>query len=62
LLQQQEGENRNLARYLIQLAAEIDPRNEDAVYASELIRLDTGMVDWTPLTDGVKEIRKEKLP
>lgn len=62
LLQQQEGENRNLARYLIQLAAEIDPRNEDAVYASELIRLDTGMVDWTPLTDGVKEVKNEELP
>ncbi|MFM2198834.1 MAG: hypothetical protein RLZZ505_2266 [Verrucomicrobiota bacterium] len=61
LLQQQEGENRTLARYLIQLAAEIDPRNEDAVYASELIRLDTGTPDWTPLTDGGTE-KKEELP
>ena len=51
LMQQDEGENRTLARYLIQLAAEIDPRNEDAVYASEMIRLDSGLPDWMPLTD-----------
>ena len=57
LLQQEEGENRTLARYLIQLAAEIDPRNEDAVYASEMIRLDTGAPDWTPITDPEKARR-----
>jgi hypothetical protein len=51
LLQQQEGENRALGRYLIQLAAEIDPRNEDAVYASEIMRLDSGAPDWKQLTD-----------
>ncbi len=61
LLQQQEGENRMLARYLIQLAAEIDPRNEDAVYASEMIRLDTGAPDWAPLTDPGKE-KEDELP
>jgi len=49
LLQQPEGENHLLAHYLIQLAAEIDPRNEDAVYASELIRLDNGSPDWSKL-------------
>lgn len=54
LLQQAEGENRMLARYLIQLSAEIDPRNGDAVYASEMIRLDTGVPDWTPITDPAK--------
>ena len=63
LLQQEEGENRALARYLIQLAAEIDPRNEDAVYASEMIRLDSGAPDWTPITDPDKEKDKEdELP
>ena len=61
LLQQVEGENRILARYLIQLAAEIDPHNEDAVYASEMIRLDTGAPDWAPITDpGMK--KKDELP
>ncbi len=49
LLQQPEGENTQLAHYMIQLAAEIDPRNDDAVYASELIRLDTGGADWERL-------------
>lgn len=51
LLQQAEGENHMLSRYFIQLAAEIDPRNQDAVYASEMIRIDTGAPDWTLLTD-----------
>lgn len=54
LLQQPEGENTLLARYLISLAAEIDPRNEDAVYASELIRIDHGTPDWKALTDPKK--------
>jgi len=62
LLQQEEGENRTLARYLIQLAAEIDPRNEDAVYASEMIRLDTGAPDWTPLTDPEEGKEEEEFP
>lgn len=63
LLQQQEGENRILGRYLIQLSAEIDPRNEDAVYASEMNRLDTGVPDWTPLTDPGKAVKKDnELP
>ena len=54
LLQQPEGENTILGRHLITLAAEIDPRNEDAVYASELIRIDHGSPDWKPLTDPKK--------
>lgn len=55
LLQQPEEENTILARYLIQLAAEIDPRNDDAVYESELIRLDTGGVDWGKLSPKKKD-------
>jgi hypothetical protein len=53
LLAKQGGaENQKLARYFIQLAADLDPKNEDAVYASEVQRLDHGTVDWTVITDG----------
>ena len=52
LLAKQGGEeNQKLARYFIQLAAELDPKNEDAVYASEVQRLDHGALDWSALTD-----------
>jgi hypothetical protein len=44
-------ENQRLARFFIQLAAELDPKNEDAVYASEVQRLDHGAVDWASITD-----------
>ncbi|RYD20176.1 MAG: hypothetical protein EOP88_16085 [Verrucomicrobiaceae bacterium] len=58
LLTKQGGvENLKLARYFTQLAAEMDPKNEDAVYASEVQRLDQGAPDWAALTDvaGKKE-------
>jgi len=56
LLEKQGGaENETLARYFIQLAAEMDPKNEDAVYASEVQRLDLGSVDWSAITDVVEE-------
>jgi hypothetical protein len=29
----------------------MDPKNDDAVYASELQRIDHGAVDWAALTD-----------
>lgn len=52
LLEKQGGEeNKRLARLFIALAAELDPRNEDAVYASEVHRLDQGDVDWSDITD-----------
>lgn len=52
LLITQGGEqNRKLSRYFIQLSAELDPKNDDAVYASELQRLDHGPTDWASLTD-----------
>jgi hypothetical protein len=52
VLKQQGGpENSLLARYFIQLAAELDPRNEDAVYACELQRLDHATPDWKAITD-----------
>jgi hypothetical protein len=52
LLTKQGGiENLKLARYFVQLAAELDPKNEDAVYASEMQRLDHGTLDWAALMD-----------
>ena len=52
LLRQQGGvEDQQLARIFVELAAELDPKNEDAVYASEIQRLDHGRVDWKLLTD-----------
>lgn len=52
VLKQQGGdENGLLARVFTELAAEMDPKNDDAVYASELQRLDQGAVDWAELTD-----------
>ncbi len=53
ILRQQAGmDNRLVARAFTELAAEMDPRNDDAVYASELQRLDQGGVDWDRWTDG----------
>lgn len=43
-------ENRLLARMFYQVASELDPKNEDAVYASEVDRLDHGNLDWSFLT------------
>ena len=52
LLEKQGGEeNKLLARLFVHLAAGLDPKNEDAVYSSEVHRLDHGAVDWSALTD-----------
>ncbi len=52
LLEKQGGaQNARLAKYFIQLAAEMDPKNDDAVYASEVQRLDGGAPDWKELTN-----------
>ena len=40
-----------LARCFTELAAVIDPRNEDAVYEFEIQRLDSGALDWRVITD-----------
>ncbi|KAB2641096.1 MAG: hypothetical protein DVB25_02955 [Verrucomicrobia bacterium] len=50
LTKQESSENLLLARMFFQLAAELDAKNEDAVYASEVDRLDHGSVDWALLT------------
>ncbi|MGD7652522.1 MAG: hypothetical protein ACQCXQ_04850, partial [Verrucomicrobiales bacterium] len=47
-------ENVRLARLFVNLAAALDSRNEDAVYASELHRLDHGEVDWSGVMVGAE--------
>jgi hypothetical protein len=65
-LRKQGGvENLLMARIFTELAAEIDPKNDDAVYASEIQRLDYGGVNWGTLTDVkpvVKGEEKEGTP
>lgn len=51
LLKQATEEDVLLGRCFIEVAAEMDPRNEDAVYASELLRIDNKKVAWDALTD-----------
>lgn len=52
VLEKQGGaQNIKLARMFVQIAVTMDPRNEDAVYANEVNRLDHGEFDWSPVTD-----------
>jgi len=52
LLSQEEAEDgKLLARCFVEIAAIIDPRNEDAVFEFEIQRLDHGDVDWEALYD-----------
>lgn len=44
-----------LAQCLVELAALIDPRNEEAVFDFEIQLLDEGGVDWRLLTDAVAD-------
>ena len=66
LLEKQPGEeNIKLARIFIELASSLDPKNEDAVYASEVQRLDHGPVNWNEITDfkgREKPVPEEKAP
>lgn len=51
MLKKQEGEaNVELAGYMLDVALGLDPENEDAIYLSELHRLDHGDLDWSALT------------
>ncbi len=53
VLFQQKGEaNELLSKYFIEMAATLDPRNEDAVYAFQLQEINYGSVPWKKLTDG----------
>jgi hypothetical protein len=58
LMKQSVEEDQVLGRCFIEVAAEMDPRNEDAVYATEMLRLDNKKVSWNLLTD-VKIVLKE---
>lgn len=50
LLEKQEGQgNAQVARYFFELAAELDPANEDAIYLAELRRISNGELDWEAL-------------
>jgi len=51
LMKQPAEEDVLLGRCFVEVAAEMDPRNEDAVYASELLRLDNKKISWDMLTD-----------
>ena len=62
LLEKQGGEeNKRAARLFVSLAAGMDPKNEDAVYASELHRLDYGPVDWSTVENPAGKV-PEKTP
>ncbi len=51
LLSEAGGEkNELLARAFVTLAAEMDPLNEEAVFAAEMNRIDHGKFDWSLLT------------
>lgn len=59
LLGKQEGEeNALVARMFVELSAQLDPKNEDAVYASEVQRLDHGAVDWSALQQAQAPVPK----
>lgn len=52
VLEKQPGaENVQLSRMFVEVAAGMDPKNEDAVYFSEVQRLDHGSVNWNEITD-----------
>lgn len=51
LIKQSTEDDVLLGRCFIEIAAEMDPRNDDAVYACELLRIDNKKVAWDTLTD-----------
>lgn len=55
LLSEGGAQDELLARAFIDLAARMDPRNEDAVFAAELQRLDHGEFNWAALTDAAAQ-------
>ena len=51
LKREADPQNKLLARAFVELASEMDPHNEDAVYACALQRRELGTFDWTQITD-----------
>jgi hypothetical protein len=58
LFEQKGDQNILLARALIDIAATVDPMNEDAVYAYELQKIDYGELEWKQFT----EVSKVTVP
>jgi len=56
LFEQKGDQNILLARALIDIAATVDPMNEDAVYAYELQKIDYGELEWKQFTEASKTI------
>ena len=55
LKKQKTGSNYLVGRFFVELAAELDPRNEDAIYDAELQKLDGETVDWASLGKSATE-------
>lgn len=63
LLSQGKREDEQLlARCFVEMAATLDPRNEDAVFAFEIQRLDHGDVDWNEIMDSQKPAEEAPAP
>jgi hypothetical protein len=62
LAQGKNDSEKLLARCFIEISATMDPRNEDAVFAYEIQRLDSGDVDWKVITDARKSEEPEPAP
>lgn len=60
LIKQTAEEDVLLGRCFIEVAAEMDVRNDDAVYASELLRMDNKKINWSIFTDF--KVQKEEIP
>jgi hypothetical protein len=60
LIKQPAEEDVLLGRCFIEVAAEMDAHNDDAVYASELLRLDNKKINWSMITDF--KVQKEDIP
>lgn len=56
LKQRQQPAEQLLARCFVEMAATLDPRNEDAVFEFEIQRLDHGDVNWDEVTDAKKPV------
>lgn len=50
LKEQKNGSDDLVGRYFVELSAQLDPRNEDAVYESELQKIDDEKADWSLLS------------
>lgn len=58
LVKEKAEKDQLLGRIFITVAAELDSKNDDAVYESEMLRLDHKNVDWAKLTDVKVEAEK----